>query len=617
MYSKSVIDLIDQAADPRHSKSVFASIKHREYTYGEFSMDIHKTMEHFKECNLVKGQVIVISTTYPYHMAVLYFSMLRYGLVTVFVDPEVPTSRFHALCKKASVDGYIMDADLFRKRELSKSDKGYQLTIQEKSDKHSGLLKKLLKKKVASPSNAQGAHYPEVIASYDQFSHIDPPIAEDLAYIIFTSGTTSAPKGVMITHGNLFSHMTTLSNAYGLTQNSKVLNILNLYHADGINQGPLLAAYNLACWNAPFGFDIAKLADLFLSIYKYRISHLIAVPAMLSIMKKYSEGYEDSFESDDFQFVISVAAKLESDLWYSFEEKFKTKVANVYGLTETVNGAVFNMPNNSKRKIGSIGVPIDCEVKLIPIKEEGNPNAQGELWIKGAHIFAGYIGDDQATKAVKSGEWFNSGDIASVDEDGNYYILGRIKNTISTGGFNIYPEQISEVVNSHPEVAESICFGVSDDHFEERIAIAIVLNSASSINENDLLDYAKGRLERNQVPKLIYLLDELPKGISGKVQLDKVKALIQSIGLDDDASKTVNVADAILDIAVASFGQDKSKISLDDNSHSLDGWDSMAHLDFITKIEERFSIELNTAEMMIMNSLQSAARVVKSKLSQK
>lgn len=609
---KNIVEVVSQLDDKSHSAKLFARIGNSEYTYGQLSKDVLKTLGYFKSSGIRKGQAVVLSTSHPYHMTVLYLAMLRYGIVTVLIDPDVPERRFDALCKQASVTGLIMDAELYAKRSIHKQDDRFQLKIRENTQNRTGLLAKLLKKE-ASNLPLEGINdYPRVLTEIIDHSSIDHPRAEDIAYIIFTSGTTSAPKGVMITHKNLFSHLDTLASAYKLAPNTRLLNILNLYHADGINQGPLLAAYHSITWFAPFSFDLTRLSDLFLSIYKYRITHFIAVPTILSLMNKYSEGYEDSFDTEEFEFIISVAAQLESDLWRTFENKFMTRIANVYGLTETVNGAVFNLPYDPNRKIGAIGRPLDCEVRIVPTDQQGNLQ-QGELWIKGTNVFAGYVADDNATKHVKHKGWLNTGDIASVDEDGNYFILGRTKNTISTGGFNIYPEQITEMINTHPEVVESICFGRKDVHFEERIAVAVVLSSGATTSTSELADYLSDKLERNQMPKSIYVLDELPKGLSGKVQLDKVKVLIDRKSSNND----LHIADDIIAIAAECFGRDPSEIDADANSSSLDGWDSMAHLDFITKIEARFGIEMNTADMMIMNSIKNAKRIIAQKLSQK
>ncbi len=183
--------------------------------------------------------------------------------------------------------------------------------------------------------------------------------------MMYTSGSTSDPKGVVISHKNLFSHLETLKNVYGMDDDVKILNVLNLYHTDGINQGPLLALYSGGTWVSPFKLDTSRLDLIYDGIYRYKITHLFVVPTLLSFFEKYHEGFEDSFQTPDFKFAISVAALLEERLWHSVSSIFKIQIVNIYGLTETVTGSVYCGPSPDTFKIGTVGKPADCSIKVI------------------------------------------------------------------------------------------------------------------------------------------------------------------------------------------------------------------------------------------------------------
>ena len=255
----------------------------------------------------------------------------------------------------------------------------------------------------------------------------------------------------MITHGNFNAQLDTLSKVYNLDDTASLHNILPLYHVDGIVQGPLLALYNQATWLRPMQFEISKINELFHSIYKYRASHFFCVPLMLSFMDKFSEGFEDSFQTEDFGYIISSAAALEKKLWEDIERKFKVPVINVYGMTETVAAALYSADDDHSRKIGTVGIPIDCEAKIINSDGEvSKENEAGVLWLKGTNIFTGYFNNPEATAVVLKDGWLNTGDVAIKDEEGFYKITGRIKNMINSGGVNIYPEQVTEMINTHP-----------------------------------------------------------------------------------------------------------------------------------------------------------------------
>ncbi len=601
--------------DPINSNRLFAHIEDEKITYGILMEEIGKIHSVFKNNGVKKGDKIILSTVVDYYTALFYLAFLRYGVATIFIDPNMPPKRAKAIIQKSETSIFVMDELLFIDRDIDTSKASFYLKINLEVQKKGKLFNRLLKNKIEQPS-ADPFIFPAIL---NKTAILKDPIENvediDLAYILFTSGTISDPKGVMITHGNLFTHLNTLSKVYCLNKNDRLLNILMLYHTDGINQGPLLTAYNQAAWIRPFRFDLSSIGALFNSIYKYRVSHFITVPTMLSFMNKFQEGYEDSFQTTDFKFIISVASSLELKLWQDFEEKFHTQIVNVYGLTETVTGSLFCGVNGSKRKLGTVGVPIDCEAKIIkPDGEIAAANEAGVLWLKGNHIFKGYFNNTVATNLVFQEGWLNTGDIATRDEDGFYKITGREKNTINSGGINIYPEQITEMINTHPNVVESVCLGMEEEDFEEKLVCAIVLKPNETLNKNDLLIYLRNLLEPGQIPKNFYFFDELPKGLSGKIQLNAVKELILSIAIKVESKGTASISNAIINIASEAFNLDNTLIKMKDSSHSIDGWDSMAHLVFITTLEKKFSLKFSTAEMMNMNILTAVEKIITEKL---
>lgn len=594
---------------------LFAHINDKKITYGQLQEEMEKLWSIFQKNGLRKGDKVILSTNDDYYTTLFFLAFLRYGIITVFIDPNVPPKRSIAIIEKTGANVFVMDEELFVTRLIDANSTAFYLKIQAATQKKGKLFDRLLKNKKETPA-ADELVFPAIMGTSIADSHaIDTIEDEDVAYILFTSGTTSDPRGVMISHSNLFAHLHTLKKVYALNENDHLLNILMLYHADGIIQGPLLTAFNQATWIRPFRFDLSNIGDLFNSIYKYRITHFITVPTVLSFMNKFHEGYEDSFQTENFEFIISVASKLELKLWQDFEQKFQTQVVNVYGLTETVAGSLFCGINALPRKVGTVGVPVDCEAKII--KENGEialANETGVLWLKGAHIFKGYLDNQIDTEAVLVNGWLNTGDIAIKDEDGFFYITGREKNTINTGGINIYPEQVTEMINTHPKIAESICLGLPDENFQEKLVSVIVIRPDEQLEKNDLIDFLRPLLEQSQMPKNFYFFDNLPKGLSGKIKVNAVKELIESTHNTSTQSGTAISNMIIIEAAAEAFGMDKNQIKMSDNSHSLEGWDSMAHLVFITILEDRLKVRFSTAEMMNMNTLTSVEQIINEKL---
>ena len=595
-------------------KKIFAQITDTKYSYRQLLEDINKLNNLFQSNGLIKGDRVILSTNDDYYTVLFFLAFLRYGIVSICLDPETPVNRATAVIKITEPKGFVMDDHLFEERNLTKNDNQFQLKIKKDVQKKGKLFKRLLKRK--NEEEKGSATFPVILDSLpnDQIS-LTPITSSDLAYVLFTSGTTSEPKGVMINHGNLFAQLHTLSKVYALDEQANLHNVLPLYHVDGIIQGPLLTLYNQATWLRPMRFDLSKISELFHSIYKYRASHFFCVPLMLSFMDKYSENHEDSFQTEDFKFIISSASKLEQKLWDDFERKFKVPLINVYGMTETVAAALYCTINDYPRKTGTIGIPIDCEAKII--NSDGSlakENEAGVLWIKGTNIFAGYFNNPEATAAVLKDGWINTGDVAVKDEQGFYKITGRVRSMINTGGVNIYPEQVSEMINTHPAVLENICLGIKDENIGEKLVSGVVLKQDSKLDKLDLLTFLRPLLKQNQIPKDIFFFDSLPKGTSGKIQINAVEELIASSSkkntLKDDSGYP-----QIIKAATEAFGISADKISLEDTAQSIDGWDSMAHLLFITSLEKHFNLRFSTSEMMTMTSISTTNRILKQKLS--
>lgn len=614
MNYKNINNLLDLIKEPNISKKNFAEIKESKITYQKLLSDVKKLHVLYSDGGLKKGDKVILSVSDDYYTSLFFISLLSYGAVTVFIDPEIPLLRASGIINKSDATSFIMNENLFDSWEIDSAKLKFELKVSKKEQKKASLFSKLLKNKTENDTKNQ-ATFPDVL---DKIEPRDISLEnindDDLAYIIFTSGTTSNPKGVMISHQNLFSHLETLSKVYRCSNQDRFHNILMLYHADGVIQGPLLALYNQSTWVNPLDFDINEMNKLFNSIYQNKVTHFITVPTIISLMHKFHEDYEDSFQFDDFKFVISVASKLEHNLWQEFEETFKVKITNVYGLTETVAGSIFNSVFDENRKIDSIGFPVDCEVKLTVDSDDMTASDKGNLWLKGSHIFKGYINEAEATKAIFKDGWLDTGDIATKNENGQYNIIGRSKNVINSGGINIYPEQITEMINLHQQVLESVTIGIEDENFGQKLVSVVVLKSKTdNLKKSELIEFIKPLLEKNQIPKEIYFFDELPKGLSGKIKLNEIKDLINSLKEDVSDTKDNSISEVILKSAADAFRIDIEKIKMNDNSNTIDGWDSMGHLMFITNMENHLKIQFSTAEMMRINGLKVAEQIIMQK----
>ncbi len=216
---------------------------------------------------------------------------------------------------------------------------------------------------------------------------------------------------------------------------------------------------------------------------------------------------------------MSGGSAMPVEVMRGFEEAFSCKVLEGYGLSETSPVASFNHPDR-ERKPGSIGTPIEG-VEMRVVDDEGNEAAQGEpgeIVIRGHNVMSGYWHKPEATEETIDAEgWFHTGDIATIDEDGYFFIVDRKKDMIIRGGYNIYPREVEEVLYEHPAVREAAVVGVADDHLGEEVGAAVALKDGESVSEDELRDHARERVANYKYPRRIWFVDELPKGPTGKI----------------------------------------------------------------------------------------------------
>ena len=430
-------------------------------------------------------------------------------------------------------------------------------------------------------------------------------------------GSTAIPKAVQISYRALWSNLHTLQKVYELKEDSRIFNILTVYHTDGIIQGPILSGFVGGAWYHPFTFAIDRLPLLFDSFYKYQISHFITVPTILRLMYDFGEDFVDCFDYPEFQNAITSAAPFELDLWEAFEQRFATRIVNNYGLTETVAGASYCGPQEDAFRRGSIGIPIDCAFKIVDTNGQPLPyGEEGELLIKGDNLLTSYLNNPAATNAAFTDGWFRTGDTAVQDAEGFYYLRGRIKNLIISGGINIQPEEVNAVLNSHPAVMEAACVGLPDNVFGELPVAAVVLKAGATVTTATLVEHCRQELEENKIPRTIHLLAELPKTGSGKIKYSALKELLLEA---DPATRPAlpfehNLREAILAAAKSAFKLNTDNVNFAEASTlTVDGWDSLAHLAFITQLEENLNLRFSAKEIMQISSLLDTETILQKK----
>jgi long-chain acyl-CoA synthetase len=547
------------------------------------------------------GERVMISSADDAETALLFAALVCNGVVVVNIDPETSAERSRSLIRRADPRLLLLDRELAAKWSAGNLP-GRTIEIIATAAAPTKLLSKLLGK--SAP--VEGLH--ALLASV---APQPPPTTIDddtLAYILFTSGTTDQPKGVCISHRALFAHLDTLSRRFGYDAHSRILNTLMLSHTDGMTQGPMIAFYNAIPIYRPLRFNVTRIEALLDEIYQLRITHMVAVPTMLSLIVRLGLEQRDAFQGGDFHLLISCAAQLEKGLWEEFVSAFRVPLVNLYGLTETVTGGVFAGPDARTGIPGSIGEPMDCELRIVDARGDDVASGDaGELLMRGELLMSGYFGDPELTVDVLRDGWLHTGDLARRDAAGLYWIIGRVKNIVIRGGYNISPEEVTEVLQDHPQVRESIAFGVPDPVWGETVAALVVVDDG--LDAETLRTHCTQQLEAWKVPGRIEIVAALPRGRSGKVMIEDARAMLHATP-QADIEHAADVAARVLRIAAASFKTEPGRLGLHSTPEDVPGWDSLAHMQLVSALEKEFGVQLHARDIMALDRLDKALRMV-------
>jgi len=354
------------------------------------------------------------------------------------------------------------------------------------------------------------------------------PGSDDLAVILYTSGTSGRPKGVMLTHGNLRSNVEGAITHANLTRADMFLGVLPQFHSFGMTILTLLPMRIGAQVVYAARFVPRRIVEL---IKKHRPDIFVAIPSMYGALLSVKSAEADDLQS--IRLAISGGEALPQDTFERFHERFNVRILEGYGLTETSPASNWSTPDRNRR--GAVGQTLP-QVDVVIVDDHDHvlpPHAEGEILIAGPNIMAGYFNLPEQTAEVfvdlkvdghvEHRRFFRTGDIGKLDEEGYLYITGRKKEMLIIGGENVFPREIEEVLNRHASVAESAVVG-KQDGMRGEVAIAFVeLEEGSDFDEKALRAWCRDRLAQFKVPREIRLIDALPRNPTGKIMRRKLE----------------------------------------------------------------------------------------------
>lgn len=352
-----------------------------------------------------------------------------------------------------------------------------------------------------------------------------PDLAEaatdDPSVLLYTSGTTGAPKGAVLTHGNLLACGEGFAEALEVTSADRMGTALPLFHVFG------QAAVMFTVWARGGSlflmrpFDPAALLQLAAA---QQLTALSGVPTMWNAMLHATTDLTAA-DFTHLRLACSGGAALPLEVAKAFRDRFGAMVLDGYGLSETTGAASFNRAIHPRKEM-SVGRALDgCTISIVDADHQHLPAGEvGEVAIAGPVVMREYWGRPDATAAVRDGEWFFTGDIGRMDEDGDLWIVDRMKDLVIRGGYNVYPREVEEVLYGHPDVLEAAVIGVPDERLGEEIAAVITPQPGASIESTALRIWLEERLAAYKVPRIYRIVEGLPKGATGKIlkrQIDR------------------------------------------------------------------------------------------------
>ena len=339
---------------------------------------------------------------------------------------------------------------------------------------------------------------------------------KDFALILHTSGTTSRPKMVALSHTNLLCSAKNISNTLKITNKDKNIILMPSFHIHGIVASILAPLYRGAKVVALPKFNVLT---FYKSLALHQPTWFTAVPTMLQSILDRAKNNRKVINNNKLRFIRSSSASLPISVLQELEKVFKIPVIESYGMTEAAHQMTSNPLPPFKRKAGSVGVATGLRVKVVGTNISFlSAEKEGEVIIKGNNVLKKYLANPKANKSSFFKGWFRTGDLGYFDKEGYLYITGRIKEIINRGGEKISPKEVDEVFIKHPKVAKVVTFSIKHPKLGEDIALAVVLKTKKNCTQTELKDFAKKKLANFKIPRNIYFLKEIPVGATGKLQ---------------------------------------------------------------------------------------------------
>jgi long-chain acyl-CoA synthetase len=370
----------------------------------------------------------------------------------------------------------------------------------------------------AEAAAAQGIPYCSLtegaqVAGEDILGAVCNRTSDDVAVIVFTSGTTGRPKGAELTVGNLLSAGDIVARLCDITPDDRLGTGLPLFHGYGqivVLMSALTAGATVSLLTR---FTATAMLDM---LRRDRLTIMCGVPTMWNAML-HDAGDASTADFAELRLAVSGGASLPAEVARAFQQKFGCSLLEGYALTETTAVATLSDAAAPPGTVGRAAFDTQIEIRETTGRPVG-PNTAGEVYVKGPTVMRGYHNRPEATSEVLSADgWLRTGDIGELDDAGNLRIVGRAKDLIIRGGYNVYPSEVEAVLYEHPDIVEAAVVGIPHPHYGEQVAAVVVVRPGSPQDGPAITAWSRERLSAYKIPRVVQFVDELPKGSTGKI----------------------------------------------------------------------------------------------------
>jgi long-chain acyl-CoA synthetase len=471
------------------------------FSYAQVDEISGRVATSLRALGLQPGEAVAVQLPNVPQFLFVYFGILKAGLVMVPLNPllKAPEVQYHLEDSEARL---LVTFEMF-------ADEAW------KGARAAGAVPTYIVQLPGSQTRPEGTkHFDELYFAEDT-GDIEPRSSDDVAVLLYTSGTTGKPKGAQLTHFQLFMNCTVAGGLFGFEEDDVSLAVLPLFHVFGLSSVLNVGVrYGGTLVLVP-RFELDAVCE---AIQRHHVTVFSGVPTMyVALLQADTAGYD----LGSLRRCVSGGASIPGPVISGFEAKFPgTVILEGYGLSETASTATFNA-SAEHRKVGSIGRPIwGVEARVVDLEGKdlpAGPEHVGEILLRGHNVMRGYHGKPEATAEALRGGWLHTGDLAYADDDGYLFIVDRTKDLIIRGGFNVYPREVEEVLYAHPAVAEAAVIGRPDDRLGEEVSAVVGLKPGATATPEELIAYCRERIAAYKYPREIRIVAELPKGPTGKI----------------------------------------------------------------------------------------------------